>query len=85
MRNMARKETLATPCIFLRERLFGWGRGERHLVLLFVEQRLYKFQRVASVGQREEAKAVNTHSLSSSYMGRMAGWHTKAKVRMGTA
>lgn len=23
MRNMARKETLATPCIFLRERLFG--------------------------------------------------------------
>lgn len=27
----------------------------------------------------------NTHSLSSSYMGRMAGWHTKAKVRMGTA
>lgn len=32
-----------------------------------------------------EIKAVHTHSLSSSYMGRMAGWHTKAKVRMGTA
>ena len=28
---------------------------------------------------------VHTHSLSSSYMGRMAGWHTKAKDRMGTA
>lgn len=23
IRNMARKDTLATPCIFLRERLFG--------------------------------------------------------------
>lgn len=26
-----------------------------------------------------------THSFSSSYMGRMAGWQTNAKVRMGTA
>lgn len=26
-----------------------------------------------------------THSLSSWYMGRIAGWQTNAKVRMGTA
>lgn len=32
-----------------------------------------------------EMKEGFTHSFSSSYMGRMAGWHTKAKVRMGTA
>lgn len=66
---MARKETLATPCIFLRERLL------RRTKTLTSQETfcLFGVQRAA------------THSLSSSYMGRMEGWHTKAKVRMGTA
>lgn len=81
--NMARKETLATPCIFLRERLCeqrGVGCLGETSGFVFAETKLCEFKRA-----EQQPKAVNTHSLSSSYMGRMAGWHTKAKVRMGTA
>lgn len=38
MRNMARKDTLATPCIFLRERLFEGTRDVREK-LLFARRR----------------------------------------------
>lgn len=73
--NMARKDTLATPCIFLRERLF---RVE--------EKKVHVRGPGGGVKKRKKKdKESPTYSLSSSYMGRMEGWHTKAKVRMGTA
>lgn len=69
MRNMARKDTLATPCILFRERLFeGTTEASDKSCLLL-----------------RGGSTAATHSFSSSYMGRMEGWHTKAKVRMGTA
>lgn len=39
MMNMARKDTLATPCIFLRERLFGGGGKDVREKLLLAARR----------------------------------------------